>query len=304
MQLHSHRHPYQKQAYKDRKNCPIDQAIPIFKTGRGMNETDIKRSLPSLIGAVAGDVIGSVFEWNNIKTTEFDLFNPTCDFTDDTVLTIAVADSILNAKDFSQTIWEYGRKYYNRGYGRNFRNWLNATDLKPYGSFGNGSAMRASAVGFACENLEGVLNVAKQTAEVTHNHPEGIKGAQATASAVFLARVGYSKPEIKDFIHTTFAYDLSFTLDQIRPTYGFDVTCQGSVPQAIVAFLESTDFESAIRLAISIGGDSDTIACICGGIASAYYKEIRTPILDFVTEKLPPEFQKIIAQFDAMVNQK
>ncbi len=258
----------------------------------------------TIIGAVIGDVIGSVFEWNNIKTTDFDLFNPKCDFTDDTVLTIAVADSILNKKDFAKTIWEYGRKYRGRGYGGSFRNWLQQDNLKPYGSFGNGSAMRASAVGFAFNDIETILEVAKQTAEVTHNHPEGIKGAQAAATAIFLARQRKSKQEIKDYISSTFNYDLSFTLDEIRPTYKFDVTCQGSVPQAIVAFLESSDYENAVRLAISIGGDSDTIACITGGIASAYYKEIPKEIIDFVVDKLPSEYIEIMNKFDEQYDRK
>ena len=258
----------------------------------------------TIIGAVIGDVIGSVFEWNNIKTTDFNLFNPKCDFTDDTVLTIAVADCILNKKDFAKTIWEYGRKYRGRGYGGSFRNWLQEDDLKPYGSFGNGSAMRASAVGFAYNDIETIMEVAKQSAEVTHNHPEGIKGAQATATAIFLARQGKSKQEIKDYITQTFEYNLDFTLDEIRPTYKFDVTCQGSVPQAIVAFLESSDFENAIRLAISIGGDSDTIACVTRGIASAFYKQIPTEIMDFVVDKLPSEYIEIMNKFDEHYDRK
>lgn len=267
----------------------------MFKTENNSN---------TIIGAVIGDVIGSVFERNNIKTTNFDLFNSKCDYTDDTVLTIAVADCILNNKNFAKTIWEYGRNYRGRGYGGSFRNWLQQDNLKPYGSFGNGSAMRASAVGFAFDNIETVLDIAKQTAEVTHNHPEGIKGAQATATAIFLARKGKSKQEIKDYITSTFNYDLGFTLDEIRPTYKFDVTCQGSVPQAIVAFLESSDFENAIRLAISIGGDSDTIACITGGIASAYYKQIPKEIIDFVVDKLPGEYIEIMNKFDEQYNRK
>ncbi len=258
----------------------------------------------TIIGAVIGDVIGSVFEWNNIKKTDFDLFNPKCDFTDDTVLTIAVADCILNKKDFAKTIWEYGRKYRGRGYGGSFRNWLQEDDLKPYGSFGNGSAMRASAVGFAYNDIETIMEVAKQSAEVTHNHPEGIKGAQATATSIFLSRQGKSKQEIKDYITHTFDYNLDFTLDEIRPTYKFDVTCQGSVPQAIVAFLESSDFENAIRLAISIGGDSDTIACITGGIASAFYKQIPTEIMNFVVDKLPNEYIEIMNKFDEQYDRK
>lgn len=264
----------------------------------------MKSNSNTIIGAVIGDVIGSVFEWNNIKTTDFDLFNPKCDFTDDTVLTIAVADCILNKKDFAKTIWEYGRKYRGRGYGGSFRKWLKEDKPKPYGSFGNGSAMRASAVGFAFEDIETILEVAKQSAEVTHNHPEGIKGAQATATSIFLASQGKSKQEIKDYITQTLDYNLDFTLDEIRPTYKFDVTCQGSVPQAIVAFLESSDFESAIRLAISIGGDSDTIACITGGIASAFYKQIPTEIMDFVVDKLPSEYIEIMNKFDEKYDRK
>lgn len=252
----------------------------------------------TIIGAVIGDIIGSVYEWNNIKTTKFNLYSSKCKFTDDTVLTIAITDSILNNKDFSQTILEYGRNYRGRGYGGNFRNWLKSNNPKPYGSYGNGSAMRVSAVGFAFNDIDKVLDVAKQTAEVTHNHPEGIKGAQATAAAIFLARKEKSKQEIKDYISSTFEYNLDFTLDEIRPTYEFDVSCQGSVPQAIVAFLESSDFESAIRLAISIGGDSDTIACITGGIASAFYKNIPTEIIEFVKEILPNEFIEIMNRFD------
>lgn len=264
----------------------------------------MKSNSNTIIGAVIGDVIGSVFEWNNIKTTDFDLFNPKCDFTDDTVLTIAVADCILNKKDFAKTIWEYGRKYRGRGYGGSFRNWLQEGNLKPYGSFGNGSAMRASAVGFAFNHIETVMEVAKQSAEVTHNHPEGIKGAQATATAIYQAKQGKSKQEIKDYIIQTFDYNLDFTLNEIRPTYKFDVTCQGSVPQAIVAFLESSDFESAIRLAISIGGDSDTIACITGGIASAFYKQIPIEIMDFVVDKLPTEYIEIMNRFDEKYDRK
>ncbi len=252
----------------------------------------------TIIGAVIGDVLGSVFEWNNIKTTDFDLFSSSCDFTDDTVLTIAIADSILNDKDFAKNVLKYGRKYSGRGYGGRFSNWLVRGNLEPYNSFGNGSAMRVSAVGFAFDDVEKVREVAKKTAEITHNHSEGIKGAQATATAIFWARNGKSKEFIKNYITKTFNYRLNFTLDQIRPTYQFDVTCQGSVPQAIKAFLESTDFESAIRLAISIGGDSDTIACITGGMAAAYYKKIPQNIIEFVESRLPNEYIDVINQFD------
>jgi len=258
----------------------------------------MKSRYKTIFGAVAGDVLGSVYEWNNVRRTDFNLFDEECDYTDDTVLTIAVADCILHGKDFATTIWEYGRKYPGRGYGSNFSNWLYSDEKKPYGSFGNGSAMRVSPVGFAYHDPETVMDEARKSAEVTHNHPEGIKGAQAVASAILLARQGKSKKEIKDFVSSTFDYSLSFTLDEIRPTYRFDETCQGSVPQAIVAFLESTDFENAIRLAISIGGDSDTIACITGGIAAAFYKNIHEEIIDFVSKRLPADFLNIIDEFE------
>ncbi|MGB3453116.1 MAG: ADP-ribosylglycohydrolase family protein [Moheibacter sp.] len=251
----------------------------------------------TILGAVAGDVIGSVFEWNNNRSTEFDLLNPECFFTDDSVLTIAVADAILNKKDFAGTIWEYGNDYPGRGYGGRFAGWLYSDEMKPYNSFGNGSAMRVSPVGFAFDDLKTVLEMAKKSAEVTHNHPEGIKGAQSVAAAIFLARTGKSKQQIKDYITSEFGYNLDFTIDEIRPDYQFDETCQGSVPQAIVAFLESTDYENAIRLAISVGGDSDTIACITGGMAAAFYGGVPEEIADFVIDKLPEEFVEILNQF-------
>jgi ADP-ribosylglycohydrolase len=253
---------------------------------------------PTILGAIAGDVIGSVYEWKNVRSTDFPLFTDRTDFTDDTVLTIAVADAILNEKEFGRTIWEYGRMHRNRGYGGMFIRWLQERNPRPYGSYGNGSAMRVSPVGFACTTMEKVLEMAKWSAEVTHNHPEGIKGAQATAAAVFMARNNSPKKDIRDFLATRFGYDLDFTLESIRPHYEFNVTCQGSVPQAIVAFLESSDFEDAVRLAISIGGDSDTIACIAGGVATAYYKHIPEEITEPVLDRLPPEFIDLIEQFD------
>jgi ADP-ribosylglycohydrolase len=253
----------------------------------------------TIIGAIAGDVIGSCYEGKNIKAFRFPLFTSYSTFTDDTVLTMAVADAILNKKDFKDTIWAYGKNYPNRGYGGLFRAWLKDANPQPYDSFGNGSAMRVSAVGFAFNTLDTVLAVAKQSAEMTHNHPEGIKGAQATAAAVFLARTGSSKDEIKAYIETTFDYNLDESLDDIRPHYRFDVTCQGSVPQSIRAFLESTDYENAIRLAISIGGDSDTIACIAGGIAAAFYKHIPSEITEGVVRRLPKAFVELLDAFEA-----
>ena len=258
----------------------------------------------TILGAIAGDVIGSVYEFNNTRTTDFPLFKRETTFTDDTVMTIAIADAILHNKDFAQTILDYGKRYPNRGYGTSFFNWLaHDTPAPPYNSWGNGSAMRVSAVGFAYNDLDTVLKKAEKTAVVTHNHPEGIKGAQATAAAIFLARTGKNKAEIKAYIEQKFGYDLDFTLDEIRPTFPFDENCQGTVPQSIVAFLESTDYDSAIRLAISLGGDSDTIACITGGIAIAFYKEMSQVIVDKIRrEYLPPAFVTIIDEFDLVFN--
>lgn len=256
---------------------------------------------PLLLGAIAGDVIGSVYEWHNVKTKNFPLFCQASDFTDDTVLTIAVADAILNNKNFRDAIWEYGNRYPNRGYGGRFRQWLANTDKQPYNSYGNGSAMRVCAVGFACSTLDDVLKMAAETALPTHNHTEGIKGAQAVAAAIFLAKSGVSKKEIKEYITDNFQFHLDFTIEQIRPTYKFNETCQGSVPQAIVAFLESSDYEDAIRLAISIGGDSDTIACITGGIALAYFKTMPEYIINQTLALIPEAFTTIIQQFDEKI---
>jgi ADP-ribosylglycohydrolase len=227
-----------------------------------------------MLGAIAGDIIGSIYEHRNIKTTEFPLFHPHCRFTDDTVLTVALADCLLHGTRFVELLKRYYRAYPHAGYGGFFHQWAQSERLDPYYSWGNGSAMRVSPVGFAFGTLEEVLDQAKKSAEVTHNHPEGIKGAQAVASAVFLARTGHAKEQIKTFIETTFEYHLDTPLDEIRNTYEFEISCQKSVPQAIRAFLESEDFEDAVRKAISIGGDSDTIACMAGGIAQAYYQGV------------------------------
>jgi ADP-ribosylglycohydrolase len=250
-----------------------------------------------ILGAIIGDVIGSVYEWNNVKSTDFKLFKRKTDFTDDSVLTWASMDAILNKLDYAETFHHYGRKYPNRGYGGHFQQWIDDENPEPYNSWGNGSAMRVSPVGWAYDTIEEVMENAKKNAEVTHNHPEGIKGAQATATAVFLARKGRSKSEIKQFIETTFEYNLDRTIEEIRPDYKFDVSCQGSLPEAIIAFLESTDFENAIRLAISIGGDSDTIACITGGIAEAFYNEIPEHIIENMLRVLPNEVIKLVEEF-------
>jgi len=220
-----------------------------------------------MIGAIAGDIIGSVFEWNNIKIKEFDLFSPSSSFTDDSVLTIALADAILTNKDYVPVMKSQ---------------WARSKQSQPYNSWGKGAAMRISPVGFAFKTLKEVTAKAKEYTEVTHNHPEGIKGAQAVVTAIFLARTGRNKNEIKKHIETTYGYDLSKSLDEIRPSYEFNESCQRTVPEAITAFLESDDFEDAIRNAISLGGDSDTLACITGGIAEAFYGGVP----DFISQKV------------------
>jgi ADP-ribosylglycohydrolase len=251
-----------------------------------------------MLGAIAGDVIGSVYERNNIKITDFPLFTENSRFTDDTVLSIAVAHAILDGLDYGETIKKYGLKYPYAGYGGAFRKWLFSSRNEPYNSWGNGSAMRVSPVGWAYETFDEVLIEAENSAKVTHNHPEGIRGAQATALAVFLARNGSNKAAIKQEIESRFGYDLHRSIKEIRPVYQFDVSCQGSVPESIIAFLESEDFEDAIRKAVSIGGDSDTIACIAGGIAEAFYKEIPEHITLAVKEQLPSDFLSILERFN------
>jgi ADP-ribosylglycohydrolase len=250
-----------------------------------------------IIGAIAGDIIGSVFEFDNIKTVDFDLFSHKSKFTDDSVLTLATMDAITNQKNYAEAYQSFGKKYPHRGYGGSFQSWIYSENPAPYNSWGNGSAMRVSPIGWYCSSLDEVMAEAQKSAEVTHNHPEGIKGAQSTAAAIYMARTGKSKDEIKKFIIDTFHYDLNRKIDDIRPDYEFDVSCQGSVPEAIIAFLESTGFENAIRLAISIGGDSDTIACITGGIAEAYYQKIPDTIIENVLRILPQELVKTIEDF-------
>ncbi|WP_071191865.1 ADP-ribosylglycohydrolase family protein [Trichormus sp. NMC-1] len=262
-----------------------------------------------MLGAIAGDIIGSIYEFYNIQTKDFPLFNDRCHFTDDTVLTVAVAEVILNADTFPdntkyidkfqyiQTFQSYYHEYPDAGYGGNFMLWANSSSIEPYNSWGNGSAMRVSPVASAFDNLDIVLEEARHSAEVTHNHSEGIKGAQATAASIFLARTGNDKTAIKSYIQNTFGYNLEQTIDEIRPNYKFDVSCQGSVPQAIIAFLESTDFEDAIRNAISIGGDSDTIASITGGIAEAFYGGVPEDIAEWIFTKLDDNLWNVTDKF-------
>lgn len=250
-----------------------------------------------MIGAIAGDIIGSVYEHYPIKTKNFPLFHPQCCFTDDTVLTIAIAKAILEDRNYLQTVWEIARKYPHAGYGGSFIRWLHSSEPKPYNSWGNGSAMRVSPVGLAFDTADTVLQEAARTAEISHNHPEGMKGAQATALAVFLAKTTRDKTLIRKEVVDRFGYDLHRTVEDIRPSYGFDVSCQGTVPEAIIAFLDSDSYEDAIRNAISLGGDSDTLACITGGIAEAYYGPIASHLLNKVKECLTADLWQITEQF-------
>jgi ADP-ribosylglycohydrolase len=250
-----------------------------------------------MIGAIAGDIIGSVYEFNQIKTKEFPLFNERSHFTDDSVLTAAVADAILSGRSYKESILEIGRRYPDSGYGGSFIGWLFSENPQPYNSWGNGSAMRVSPVGFAFQSEEKVLSEAKKSAEISHNHPEGIKGAQATALAVFLARSGDGKDTIRERIADEFGYDLDRTVDSIRPDYSFNESCQETVPEAIVAFLDSDSYEDAVRNAVSLGGDSDTLACITGGIAEVFYGTVPESIVTEVRKRLTPDLLQVIDDF-------
>lgn len=224
-----------------------------------------------MIGAIAGDVIGSVHEGSGPQSKAFPLFVRWSRFTDDSVLTIAVASAVRRGVNYASALRQWGRRYPDAGYGGLFYEWLFTDHPKPYNSYGNGSAMRVSAIGWAFDDLDAVLVEARKSAEVTHNHPEGIKGAQAVAGAVLLGRTGHSKVQIGQLLSDRFGYDCSASLEELRKRAGFDVTCQGTVPSAAIAFLQSRDFEDAVRNAISLGGDADTLACIAGAMAESYY---------------------------------
>ena len=250
-----------------------------------------------MIGAIAGDLIGSVYEQHPIKTTDFPLFQPRSRFTDDSVLTVAIADAILTGQPYRDAVRDWGRRYPRAGYGGTFFQWLFAADPRPYHSWGNGSAMRVSPVGWAFATEDEVLRQARRSAEITHDHPEGIKGAQAVAAAVFLARTGASKDEIRSAIATRFYYDLTRRIEDIRPGYSFDVTCQGSVPEALIAFLDSSGWEDAVRTSISLGGDADTLSCMTGAVAEAFYGEVPPAIAAEVVVRLDERLRDAMASF-------
>lgn len=270
------------------------------------------------LGAIIGDTVGSVYEFANTKRTDFPLFSLGSDYTDDSIMTIAVAgwlactDRSEAALESQLVFWAQNYPCPMGGYGGGFERWLfrperlgdfteegypelsGKTQRHPYNSWGNGSAMRASACGWTATSLDEALDLGKRSAEITHNHPEGIKGAQAVATAIYMARQGESKEAIRDYIEQQFGYDLQHTCEELRPVYGWEASCQGTVPPAIIAFLDSTDFESAIRLAVSLGGDSDTLACITGGMAQAYYNEIPDSIIAEMQKRLPKEFWEVM----------
>ena len=250
-----------------------------------------------MIGAIAGDIIGSVHEGAGTKTKDFPLFAADCRFTDDTVLTVAVAERLLHGGDYVELFHDYFHAYPWAGYGGSFVRWARSRDREPYHSWGNGSAMRVSPVGFAGQSLEEVRAEARRSAAVTHDHPEGIRGAEATAVAVFLARTGQGKREIKAHIGREFGYDLSDRLDDIRVGYRFDVSSRGSVPQSIIAFLESEGYEDAVRNAISLGGDADTMACIAGGIAEAFYGGVPGEVRDRAVALLDDRLRVVVDEF-------
>lgn len=264
-----------------------------------------------MLGSIIGDIVGSIYEFHNIKTKEFPFFSERCDYTDDSILTIATAKWILEGGSQSDSGRYYFRYAFNYphpkgGYGAGFENWVHRAedgDFSPYNSCGNGSAMRVGPVGWAYNTQEEVLAHAKYSAESTHNHPEGIKGAQATALCILLARQGASKEVIRRTIESAFGYDLNFTCDSIRDSYLWGGLCQNTVPQAIVAFLDGVDFEDSIRNAISIGGDSDTLGCITGSIAEAFYG-IPKELYDKGLEYLTPHFINVVKEFEDMFGNK
>ena len=266
-----------------------------------------------MFGAILGDMIGAPFEFDRGKKTKvFPLFCRYSKFTDDSVMTVAVAQALMDTIGKSDedikaalvsSMLDWGNRYPNSGYGIRFYGWLHSADPQPYGSFGNGSAMRVSAAGWLFDTLEQTCHVAALTAEVTHNHPEGIKGAQATASAIFMARTGSSKDEIREYITSEYGYDLSRTCDEIRPGYHHVESCQETVPEAITAFLEGNDFEDVIRTAVSLGGDCDTLTCIAGSIAEAFYG-VPAQMAEECRKRLPEDMLEVLDRFGRLMNNR
>lgn len=263
----------------------------------------MKTNGSSIISSIAGDIIGSRFEFANIKTTDFPLFTKGCRFTDDTVLTCAIADALMRGRHYSKALLTYAHQYPRAGYGGGFKTWVEGRGRRRHSSFGNGSAMRVSPIGLAFDSLDEVLRQAKRSAMPSHNHPEGIKGAQAVAAAVYLARIQLSKDEIKRYVQGAFGYELSVPLDDIRTRYFYNAICQETVPQAIRCFLEAEDFEQAVRLAVSLGGDSDTLACIAGSIAGAFFgvpRSIERRAMTFLDDHL----RGVVREFNEFIRRR
>lgn len=257
--------------------------------------------MKGIIGAICGDIVGSPYEFRPIKSKDFEFFTMGSIFTDDTVMTLAVANWLIKNKDSKEVLIEelkkWGQRYPNAGYGASFGRWVLQDDPEPYGSWANGSAMRVSPCAWVGNSLKEVQDLAYTSAVVTHNHPEGVKGALATADSIYLARTGASKNEIKSHVETKYGYDLSKSLDEIRPDYSFDISCAGSVPESIICFLEANDFEEAIRNAVSLGGDADTQAAIAGSIASAYW-EVPRDMVDGALMRLNFDLLKVFMDFE------
>lgn len=252
-----------------------------------------------MLGAIIGDIIGSVYEYNNVNDTDFPLFTERSSFTDDTILSIAVCDAVLKGIPYKDSLLWWANRYPSPlgDYGGLFLRWLNSDGHSPYNSYGNGSAMRVSAIGWLYDDIETVLMEARNSAVVTHNHPEGVKGAQAIATGVFMARQGGSKEHIKDHIQERFGYDMSSRIYRPENRDTFDSTCQGTVPLSILCFLETNSYENAIRKAVSLGGDSDTLACMTGALAEAYYQRIPSHILRPAIKRLPYDMWLVLYEF-------
>jgi ADP-ribosylglycohydrolase len=251
-----------------------------------------------MLGSIFGDIVGAVYERPLHKAAvDFELFHSHAKFTDDTVLTVATAEALMNTKDFKEAYLKWGRKFPLAGYSKGFMEWLASSNPQPYNSHGNGSAMRVAPIGWIASSLTETLDLAKKSAKVTHNHPDGIKGAQAVASSVFLARKGFTKSEIRSYVTVTFGYDLTYSLEEISVGYRFDMSCEGSVPQALICFLASSSTEDAVRKAVLLNGDTDTQAAIAGGIAEAFYRDLaiyKNKIKSF----LHPEMLSVLEKFE------
>lgn len=274
------------------------EAVSIY----GKNFDMVTENSLVLWGTVCGDVIGSCYERRPVKKTDFELFSEFSCFTDDTVCTVGIADALMRGISFEKSLRYWCNKYPRAGYGGAFRKWLMSESTKPYGSWGNGSAMRVSAVGVYAKSEEEVLDLAKQSAEITHNSEEGIKGAQATALAIYYALNDKTKEEIKTEIESRFGYNLSRSYADIQSDYAFDVSCQGSVPESVIAFLEGDDYEDVVRKAVALGGDADTMAAIVGGMAAAFYKYIPIAIQKECRCRLPGEIVDVLQEFGCSAN--